>query len=42
MDHRQQLRDRLAAQSFTPIENAAHLVQEDAPEAVLAALMRNM
>lgn len=36
------LRDRLSATSFTVIEHAAHIVQEDAPEAVVGALLRNV
>lgn len=31
----------LAADSFTPIPEASHLVQEDAPEAIVAALLSN-
>ncbi len=38
----QEVRDRLGAASFTPIEDAAHLVQEDAPAALLGALMQNI
>ncbi len=37
-----QLQSLLRADSFTPIPNAAHLVQEDAPEALLAALLREL
>lgn len=36
------LADMLKAKSFTPIPNAAHLGQEDAPEALLGALMKNL
>ena len=36
------LEERVGAASFTPIEMAAHLVQEDAPEALLGALLGNM
>ncbi|MEO1138223.1 MAG: alpha/beta hydrolase [Pseudomonadota bacterium] len=38
----EQLRGALGADSFTMIDHAAHLVQEDAPEAVLGSLMRNL
>lgn len=38
----ERLRDAVGAESFTVIEDAAHLVHEDAPEAVLATLMRNI
>ena len=34
-----QLAERLSAESFTPVSGAAHIVQEDAPEAIIAALM---
>lgn len=37
-----QLQDALGADSFTVIDHAAHLVQEDAPEAVVGTLMRNV
>ncbi len=37
-----QLRDALSATSFTVIEHSAHLVQEDAPEAVVGVLMQNL
>ncbi|MFN3208094.1 MAG: alpha/beta fold hydrolase [Roseovarius sp.] len=38
----ERLRDAVGADSFTVIAEAAHLVQEDAPEAVLATLIRNL
>lgn len=38
----QELKERLAANSFTPIEDASHLVHEDSPAALLASLMRNV
>lgn len=37
-----ELHNLLAANSFTVISNAAHIVQEDAPEAIVAALMQNL
>lgn len=37
-----QIEHLLQAKSFTPIPNAAHLGQEDAPEALLGALMQNL
>jgi len=37
-----ELRNALQAQSFTRIENAAHLVHEDAPQALLGALLHNI
>lgn len=36
-----ELEQLLSADSFTPISNAAHIVQEDAPEAVVGALLQN-
>ncbi len=36
-----ELEGLLAANSFTPVLGASHLVQEDAPEAVVAALLSN-
>lgn len=38
----EELRDRLSATSFTPVPNAAHLVQEDTPEAIIACLVSTM
>ncbi len=38
----EQLRDALRATSFTPIADAAHLVHEDAPGALLGALLTNL
>jgi len=32
----------LATDSFTVIQNAAHIVHEDAPEAIVGALLRNL
>ncbi|MCP5088497.1 MAG: alpha/beta hydrolase [Rhodobacteraceae bacterium] len=37
-----ELEELLRAASFTEISDAAHIVQEDAPEAIVATLMRNM
>ena len=36
-----ELEQSVAAKSFTPIANASHLGQEDAPEALLGALLQN-
>ncbi len=36
------LNDLLSANSFTPISNAAYIVQEDAPEAIVGALLQNL
>ncbi|WP_299846552.1 alpha/beta hydrolase [uncultured Roseovarius sp.] len=41
-DQGRELRDLVKAKSFTPIPNAAHLVHEDAPAALLGALMQNL
>ncbi|WP_135503850.1 alpha/beta fold hydrolase [Roseovarius aestuariivivens] len=38
----ERLRDAIGADSFTVIEDAAHMVLEDAPEAVLGLLMHNL
>ena len=35
------LQDKLSAKSFTPIPNASHIVQEDAPEALIGFLLAN-
>lgn len=37
-----QLQDLIKAKTFTPIANAAHLVQEDAPAALLGSLLHNI
>jgi pimeloyl-ACP methyl ester carboxylesterase len=37
-----QLRDMLSAQSLTVVPQAAHIVHEDAPEAIVGALLRNL
>ena len=36
-----QIAELLSADSFTPVPEASHLIQEDAPEAVIAALLLN-
>lgn len=36
------LAEKLSADSFTVVKNAAHLVQEDAPEAVLGAILTSL
>jgi pimeloyl-ACP methyl ester carboxylesterase len=41
-DRGRQLARLIGAQSFTEIENAAHLVQEDAPEAIVGELVRTL
>lgn len=38
----QQVRDMLRAKSFTPIEDASHIVHEDAPAALLGSLLRSI
>jgi len=38
----QELSQQIRASSFTPIADAAHLVQEDAPEALLGALFQTL
>lgn len=38
----QELASRLTARPMTPISNAGHLVQEDAPEAIVAAVLRTI
>lgn len=38
----EELKGLLSARSFTAISNAAHIVHEDAPEAIVGALLRNM
>ncbi len=38
----EELKRLLSVKSFTPISNAAHIVQEDTPEAIVGALLRNM
>ena len=37
-----ELNDLLSADSFIQISNAAHIVQEDAPEAIVGALLQNL
>ncbi|MEM7226653.1 MAG: alpha/beta hydrolase [Pseudomonadota bacterium] len=42
LEQGKELKGLLSAASFTPLPNAAHIVQEDAPEAIVGALLRNM
>ena len=37
-----QIADLLQAKSFTPVPDAAHIVQEDAPAALLGSLMQHI
>lgn len=38
----EELRDLLSATSFQKVDKAAHIVQEDAPEAIVGSLLRNL
>lgn len=38
----EQVRDLLGARTFTPIQNAAHLVHEDAPAALLGSILQTL
>lgn len=38
----ERLRDSISANTFTVVPQAAHIVQEDAPEAIVGALMKNL
>jgi pimeloyl-ACP methyl ester carboxylesterase len=42
LEQGRELQGLLAADSFTVIKNAAHIVHEDAPEAIVGALLRNL
>jgi pimeloyl-ACP methyl ester carboxylesterase len=42
LEQGRQLQGLLAADSFDVIHNAAHIVHEDAPEAIVGALLRNL
>jgi len=42
LEQGRELQGLLAADSFTVIENAAHIVHEDAPEAIVGALLQNL
>ena len=42
LEQGRQLQRLLAADTFTVIKNAAHIVQEDAPEAIVGLLLRNL
>jgi pimeloyl-ACP methyl ester carboxylesterase len=42
LEQGRELQALLAADSFTVIENAAHIVHEDAPEAMVGALLQNL
>lgn len=42
LEQGRELESLLSADSFTVIHNAAHIVHEDAPEAIVGALLRNL
>jgi pimeloyl-ACP methyl ester carboxylesterase len=42
LEQGRKLQDLLAADSFTVVHNAAHIVHEDAPEAIVGTLLRNL